>query len=88
MQKIDLMVSARTNPGKLAGSIFKNWEEKKKVSLISVGAGAVNQAMKACAIARGFFATAGVDSTLRVGFKDIQIEGKDKTALKIEVMIN
>lgn len=87
MQSIELLVSAKTNPGKLAGSIFKNWEEKKKVSLVSVGAGAVNQAMKACAIVRGFFGTAGVDSTLRVGFKDVQINGDNKTAIKIEVIV-
>ena len=81
------MVASATNPGQLAGAIFKNWEEGKKVFLTAIGAGAVNQGMKACAIARGFFAPVGQDMTLRVGFQDVQIEGNKRTALKTEIIV-
>jgi len=84
--EIKLMASAKTNPGQLAGSVYKNWEEGKKVTITAIGAGAVNQAIKACAIARGFFAPAGVDEFLRVGFKDVEIDGKPRTAIFIEVI--
>mgnify|MGYP003344435167 CR=1 FL=1 len=53
--------------------------------LQAVGAGAINQAVKAVAIARGFVAPAGVDLICIPAFTDIQINGEEKTALKIIV---
>lgn len=82
-----LLVASGTNPGQLAGAIFKNWEEGKKVILTAIGAGAVNQAIKACAIARGFFAPVGQDMTLRIGFQDVTISANKRTAIRIEVVV-
>ncbi len=49
----------------------------------AIGAGAVNQAVKAIAIARGFVAPGGLDLVVVPAFVDIQIEGEERTAIKL-----
>jgi stage V sporulation protein S len=51
----------------------------------AVGAGAINQAVKAVAIARGFVAPSGVDLICIPAFTDIEIDGEERTAIKIIV---
>jgi len=48
-----------------------------------IGAGALNQAVKAIAIARGFVAPSGLDLMFIPAFVDIQIDGEERTALKL-----
>ena len=57
--------------------------EGKSVTLRAVGAGAVNQAMKACAIARGYVASRGYDLLVRPGFRDVQ----GKEGVKVSAMV-
>jgi len=80
-KKISLKVSAKTNPNKLAGSAVKNMQEGKEVDIIAVGAGAVNQAVKALAIARSFVSSTGKDLYFSVGFTEVTIEEQKKTAV-------
>ena len=49
----------------------------------AIGAGAINQAIKAVAIARGFVAPAGVDLICIPAFAEVQVEGEDRTGIKI-----
>ena len=48
-----------------------------------IGAGALNQAVKAIAIARGFVAPSGLDLIFVPAFVDIEIDGEERTALKL-----
>ncbi len=51
----------------------------------AIGAGAVNQAIKAIAIARGFVAPSGIDLVCIPAFVDVQIDGEERTAIKLLV---
>ena len=73
-----LKVGAGTNPQSLASAIAHAVYGSKKVVLRAVGAGAVNQAVKAVAIARGYVAPHGYDLTMRPGFQNV--DGKDRDA--------
>lgn len=86
MSKIVLKVASSSNPSSVAGALVKNMQEGKDVELLAVGAGAVNQAVKAVAIARGYISPQGVDITIKPGFEDVEIEGKKKTAVKLVVI--
>ena len=80
-----LKVSSKSSPNSIAGALAGVVREKGSAELQVVGAGAINQAVKAVAIARGFVAPAGVDLICVPAFTDIQINGEEKTALKIIV---
>lgn len=86
MSKIVLKVASSSNPSSVAGALVKNMQEGKEVELLSVGAGAINQAVKAVAIARGYVSPQGVDITIKPGFEDVEIEGNKKTAVKLIVI--
>ena len=80
-----LKVSSKSSPNSIAGALAGVVREKGSAELQAVGAGAINQAVKAVALARGFVAPAGVDLICIPAFTDIQINGEEKTALKIIV---
>jgi len=86
MSKIVLKVASSSNPSLVAGALVKNMQEGKDVELLAVGAGAINQAVKAVAIARGYISPQGVDITIKPGFEDVEIEGNKKTAVKLIVI--
>lgn len=79
---IELKVSAKSNPSSVAGSIAKNLQERKVVEIISVGAGAVNQASKAIAIASGYVAPNGISLATKIAWVSIEINGEAKSAMK------
>jgi len=66
-----LRVGAKTNPNALAGAIAGVVREKGACELQTIGAGAVNQAFKAIAIARGFLAPSGIDIIARPSFRPV-----------------
>lgn len=78
-----LKASAKTNPNSLAGAIAGVLREKGCAEISCVGAGSVNQAIKAVAIARGFVAPSGVDLICIPAFQDIRIDGEDRSAIKL-----
>jgi len=80
-----LKVSAKSNPGSVAGALTGVLREAGKAELQAVGAGALNQAVKAVAIARGFVAPHGIDLICIPAFTDILIEGEERTAIKLIV---
>ena len=67
-----LRVSASSNPQALAAAVAHAIYEKHKVKLRAVGAGAVNQAIKSIAIARGYAAPRGLDLICKPGFESIE----------------
>ena len=80
-----LKASSKSNPNSIAGSIVASLRENKYVEIQSVGAGALNQAIKAIAIGRGFVAPSGADLICTPAFEDITINGEDRTAIKLIV---
>lgn len=80
-----LKVSAQSKPKSVAGALAAVLREKGTAELQSVGAGAVNQAVKAIAITRGFVAPNGIDLIVIPAFAEIQIDGEERTAIKFIV---
>ncbi|MBM3258528.1 MAG: stage V sporulation protein S [Candidatus Sericytochromatia bacterium] len=75
-------VSAKSNPSSVAGALAGALREKGRAEMQAIGAGAINQAVKAIAIARGYVAPAGMDLVCIPGFIDITIDGEERTAIK------
>lgn len=67
-----LRVSATSTPQSVASAISHAVQDAKVVKVRCVGAGAVNQAVKAIAIARGYVAPRGVDLSCKPGFMNIE----------------
>ncbi|MBQ5695440.1 MAG: stage V sporulation protein S [Clostridium sp.] len=80
-----LKVSTKSNPNSVAGALAAIIKEKNIVEVQAVGAGAINQAVKAIAIARGFVAPSGRDIICVPAFTDIEIDGEERTAIKLIV---
>ena len=80
-----LKVSAKSNPNSVAGALAGVVREQGSAELQAIGAGALNQAVKAVAIARGFVAVQGLDLICIPAFTDLMIEGEEKTAIKLIV---
>ena len=80
-----LKVSSKSNPNSVAGALAGVLREKGSAEIQAIGAGALNQAVKAIAIARGFVAPSGMDLVCVPAFTDINIEGYQKTAIKLIV---
>ena len=78
-------VSTKSNPNSVAGALAAIIKEKNIVEIQAVGAGAINQAVKAIAIARGFVAPSGRDIICVPAFTDIEIDGEERTAIKLIV---
>lgn len=78
-----LKVSTKSNPNSVAGALAAIIKEKNMAEIQAVGAGAINQAVKAIAIARGFVAPSGKDIVCIPAFTDIQIDGEERTAIKL-----
>lgn len=83
-----LKVSSKSSPASVAGAIAGLVKDGEPVNMQCVGAGAVNQAIKAIAIARGFLIPTGVDITCAPTFSDIQIGGESRTAIRIAVCVH
>lgn len=80
-----LKVSSKSNSNALAGAIAGLIKENQRVELQAIGAGALNQAVKAVAIARGYVAPAGVDLICIPAFAEITVDNEDRTGIKLIV---
>ena len=78
-----LKVSSKSNPNSVAGALAGIIREQGAVEMQTVGAGALNQAVKAVAIARGFLAPSGVELYCVPAFADILINGEERTAIRL-----
>jgi len=80
-----LKVSAKSSPNAVAGALAMAVREHGAAEMQAIGAGAINQAIKAIAIARGFVAPSGYDLICIPAFTDIVIDGEERTAIKLIV---
>jgi stage V sporulation protein S len=80
-----LKVSSKSNPNSVAGALAGVLRETGSAEIQVIGAGALNQAVKAIAIARGFVAPSGIDLVCIPAFTDIVIDGEERTAIKLSV---
>jgi stage V sporulation protein S len=69
----------------VAGAIAGIIRQSGRAEVQAIGAGAVNQATKAIVIARGYLARDGFDIICIPSFTEIDINGKERTALKMVV---
>ncbi len=80
-----LKVSAKSNPKSVAGALAAVLRERGTAEIQAVGAGAVNQGIKAVAIARGFVAPNGINLIVIPAFSEINIDGEERTAIRFIV---
>jgi stage V sporulation protein S len=80
-----LKVSAQSQPKSIAGAIASVLKDNEFAELQAIGAGAVNQAIKAIAITRGFVAPNGIDLVTVPAFCEVTIDGEERTAIKFIV---
>lgn len=78
-------MSASSNPKSVAGALAAVVRENTSAEVQAVGAGAVNQSIKAIAIARGYVAPNGIDLVCIPAFSEIDIEGEERTAIRFIV---
>lgn len=80
-----LKVSSTSDPSATAGALANTIREEGVAELQAIGPKAVNQAVKAITIARGYMAPSGVDLVFLPSFVDVEIDHENKTAMRLEV---
>src|SRR5512138_2884881 len=80
-----IKVSAKSRSTAVAGAIAGVIRENKRAEVQAIGAGAVNQAIKAVAIARGYLEQDGLDIYVIPTFAEVDIAGEERTAVKLYV---
>jgi stage V sporulation protein S len=80
-----IKVSANSRTAAVAGAIAGVMREHKHAEVQAIGAGAVNQSVKALILAKGYLANDGIEITCMPEFVDVEIEGKVRTAIKFVV---
>ncbi len=80
-----IKVSANSRTSAVAGAIAGVVREHHRAVVQAIGAGAVNQAVKALVLATGYLQNAGIHVTCVPEFADVTIEDKVSTAIKLVV---
>jgi stage V sporulation protein S len=80
-----IRVAAKSKSTAVAGAIAGVIRESGRADIQAIGAGAVNQAVKAIAIATGFLALDGLDVVCVPTFTDVEIGGQERTAIRISI---
>ncbi len=80
-----LKVGATSKPVAVAGAIAGVIRTHGKVEVQAIGAGAINQAVKAIAISRGYVAPGGIDLVCAPSFIDVSIDGEERTGIRLLV---
>ncbi len=83
-----IRVSSSSKPNKVAGALTSLLRESQKVQIQVIGAAALNQAMKAIAIARGYIAPGGYEIYCIPSFYDLTIDDQVVTSLRLNVEIH
>jgi stage V sporulation protein S len=81
-----IRVAADSRSTAVAGAIAGVIRERGHVDVQAIGAGAVNQAIKAVAIARGYLELDGIDVVCIPSFVEVMIDGQERTALRFAVV--
>ena len=80
-----IKVSGSSRTSAVAGAIAGVFREQKHVEVQAIGAIAVNQAVKALALAKGYLQEDGYEIVFTPEFVDVDIDGKVRTAIKFIV---
>ena len=80
-----LKVGTKSNPNSVAGALANVMREKGTVEIQAIGAGALNQAIKGIAVARGFIAPTGVNLVCIPAFYETVVDGIERTGIKLIV---
>ena len=80
-----LKVSAKSNPNSVAGALAAVLRERESAELQAVGAGAINQAVKAVAIARSYLKAGQIDLACVPSFIDVEINGNERTGISLAI---
>ena len=80
-----IKVASSSNVSNVAGAISNIMRNQSFLEISTVGAGSLNQAIKAIAIARGFLTPSGIEIYVMPSFKEITRDGKEKTAIKLRI---
>ena len=80
-----IKVAANSRSTAVAGAIAGVIRERGQVDVQAIGAGAVNQATKAIAIARGYLELDGIDVVCIPSFAEVMIDGQERTAVRLSV---
>jgi stage V sporulation protein S len=80
-----LKVSAKSNPNSVAGALAAVLRERENAELQAVGAGAINQAVKAVAIARSYLKPSEIDLSCVPSFIDVEINGNERTGISLAI---
>jgi stage V sporulation protein S len=80
-----IKVSSGSRTSAVAGAIAGVIREHRRAEAQAIGAGAVNQAIKAIAIARGYLQEDGIDVICIPEFVSVEIDGKERTAVKLTI---
>ena len=83
-----IQVSARSRTAAVAGAIAGVMRESQHAEVQAIGAGAVNQAVKAIVIAKGYLAEEGVHITCTPSFVDVDIDAQERTAIRFVIEPN
>ncbi len=82
-----IKVSAKSRSTAVAGAIAGVIREHKRADVQAIGAGAVNQAIKAIAIAHGYLQQDGLDIVCIPTFVEVDVSGEERTAVKLAVEV-
>ena len=80
-----IKVSARSRSTAVAGAVSGVIRQQGRAEVQAIGAGAVNQAIKAVTIARGYLALEGIDIIFIPVFIELSIDGLERTAVRLIV---
>ena len=80
-----IKVSAKSRSTSVAGAIAGIMRQEGRAEVQAIGAGAVNQAVKAVAIARSYLQQDGIDAICIPFFVEVQIDDQERTSIKLIV---
>ena len=80
-----IKVSGNSRTSAVAGAIAGVFREHRRAEVQAIGAGAVNQAVKALVLATGYLAADGLSVIFTPEFVDVEIEDKVRTAIRLVV---
>ncbi|WP_291426303.1 stage V sporulation protein S [Deinococcus sp.] len=80
-----LRVSANSRPNSVAGAIAALLRLHGQVEVQAIGPGAVNQAVKALAITRGYLSAEQLDLTVQPAFIKLDVDNEERTAIRFMV---
>ncbi len=81
-----IKVAASSRSTSVAGAIAGVIRETGRAEVQAIGAGAVNQAVKAVAIARGYLELDGIEIVCIPHFSEVMIDDRERTAVRLTVV--